>query len=286
MTIQERFVCRVSSAHAGRAVHCGPVPWTGWQNAEIYHDFVVAQPIYRTLNEHLVALAEVASARRLLDLACGTGATTQAALPRIPPDAEIVGVDASEPMVEVARARTLDPRARFVVAAAGSVGETAGAPFDRVLCNAAIWQFPALEPVVEGVRAVTSPGALFVFNVPAERVEREPAPIHSFQVALARALEQRTGRPFPRTPATFDLDALGALFARTGLEIDRRERFVYRARQRELVELMRIPAMTAPLAPDLSWRERLEIVDAAEARVDPEESIEVPWIYVRARVSD
>lgn len=262
------------------------MPWTGWQNAEVYHDFVTAQPIYRRLNQWLVAMAEVETAGRIVDLACGTGATTQAALPLLPPEGEIVGIDASEPMVEVARARTLDPRARFFVGPAGSIAEVTAGPFDRILCNAAIWQFPALEPVIEGIREVSSPGALFVFNVQAERVEGELAPIHPFQVALARALEERTGRPFPKTPATFDREALAASLARAGFALDHHERLVYRARQQELIELMRIPAMTAPLAPGLSWPERLEIVDVAEARVDPREWIEVPWMYFRARLAE
>ncbi|MGH9459393.1 MAG: class I SAM-dependent DNA methyltransferase, partial [Thermoanaerobaculia bacterium] len=258
------------------------VPWQGWQNAEIYHDFVTRHPIYRRLNERLVELAEVEAAHRILDLACGTGATTQAALPRLAPSAEIVGADASEPMVEVARARTLDPRARFVVAAASAVGEIEGAPFDRVLCNAAIWQFPSLEPVADALGSVTAAGAIFVFNVPAERVSDESAPIHPFQVALARAVEERTGRAFSRTPSGFDVPSIRNILERAGFSLETPERFVYRGRQRELVELMRIPAMTAPLAPGLPWPERLEIIDAAEQRVDLDDVVEVPWIYFRA----
>lgn len=258
------------------------MPWRGWQNAEVYHEFVSEHPIYRRLNEHLAGMADLEHARHVLDLGCGTGATASAALARIPPEADLLGIDASEAMVSVAQARTLDPRASFAVLSAASVGQLAPRRFDRVLSNAAVWQFPSIHPVLEGLAAVTVASGSFVFNVPAERVLGEEAPVHPFQVALARELEQRTARPFSRSPTELDPDGLAALLSATGFRLEARERFSYVGTQGELVELMRIPAMTAPLAPDLSWSERVQIVDRTAERIDPNEPVEVPWIYFAA----
>lgn len=261
------------------------MPWTGWQNAEIYHDFVAGPGIYRWLNEQLIDRAELGNAHRILDIGCGTGATARAALARMPRDSEILGIDSSPEMVAVAVSRTLDPRAEFRVLAAGAIDTLPPRSYDRALSNAAVWQFPSMAPVVEGLAAVQRPGGLFVFNVPAERVEGEPSEAHAFQAALARQLEEATGSPLSRSPDSFDTSGFAMLLDRNGFTLEGRERVAYRCPQSELVELMKIPAMTAPMAPDLTWEARIELVERAAARIDPAEIIEVPWVYFSVRLA-
>jgi len=260
-------------------------PWAGWANAEIYDAFVREGSVYRALNEHLAALAEIGDARRVLDLACGGGATAQACLALLPPAGELVGVDASEAMVAVARDRVRDPRARFAVASAAAVERVARGPFDRAVSNAAFWQFPTSRPVLAALGRLLVPGGLLVFNVPAERVRGETAPVHPFQVALAREIEASTGRPFPRTATLVDPERLDRRLGEAGFASERRERFDIRCRQSELMELMEIPAMLQPITPALSEQERLAAVGAARERSDPEQRVSVPWIYFVARRS-
>lgn len=254
-------------------------PWTGWKNAEVYDAFTRSRDIYRRLNEKLVELADVGTARRVLDLACGAGATTLACLSALDRDAEVVGVDASAAMVAVASAGVIDPRARFEVAAAASVHEAVEGPFDRVLCNAAFWQFPSQMDALRSVSHVTLPGSRFVFNVPAERVEGEPSEVHAFQMALARGIESRTGRPLSRTPVTMDPEHLESWFSETGFELEARVRFVYEGPQEELIELMEIPAMIEPITPGLDTREREAVIEEARGKVSVRETVRVPWIY-------
>ncbi|MFD8353262.1 methyltransferase domain-containing protein, partial [Streptomyces coelicoflavus] len=64
-----------------------------------------------------LGLADGGAGGRVLDLGCGTGAST-AALAAAFPAAEIVGVDASAGMLERARAKRWPSRVRFVHAAA------------------------------------------------------------------------------------------------------------------------------------------------------------------------
>jgi ubiquinone/menaquinone biosynthesis C-methylase UbiE len=258
-------------------------PWSGWANAEIYDAFVREYSIYRTLNARLVEVAEIASAHRVLDLACGAGATAEACLAALPATAELVGVDASEAMIGLARGRVTDPRARFEVASAATIEAVARGPFDRAVSNAAFWQFPARPPVLAALGRLLEPGALFVFNVPAERLTGEPSEVHPFQVALARAIEARSGRPFPRTPTTLDPDSLERQLAEAGFDDVRRERFVVRCRQVELMELMEIPAMLDPMTPTLGEADRRDVVAQAQQRTDSEQPVEVPWVYFIAR---
>ncbi len=255
------------------------MPWKSWLNAEIYDRFVRERPIYAWLNRRLVEIADVAAARRVLDLGCGTGATTIACLRILSPRAEIVGIDASREMIEVARANVRDPRARFEVAAAGEVDRLPGT-FDRVVCNAAFWQFPAAGTTLRAVAARTRPGARFVFDVPAERVVGEPAPVHPFQVALLAAIETEIGAVLDAAPSRLDLDALARTAAESRFAIVARERLVYEGRQDELIELMSIPAMIAPLTPGLDDRRREAVIRRAAAAADPRESVTVPWVFV------
>jgi SAM-dependent methyltransferase len=282
-------------------------PWSGWKNAEIYDAFVSQHGIYRALNRRLVELAEVATARRVLDLACGGGATARACLEVLPARGELVGVDGSEAMVRVARARVRDPRARFEVAPAAALERVAPGPFDRAVSNAAFWQFPDRRSVLAALARVTEKGALLVFNVPDEllagsrrgepaggRTARtapgeateeggpEAAQPTPFQVALSRAVEARSGHP-PPAASPFDPDRLADRLTDAGFELAARVPFAYRARQAELMELMAIPAMLHRLAPDLPEPARQSALAEARQRTEPDQQVTIPWTYFVAR---
>src|SRR5687768_6111726 len=66
----------------------------------------------RLLSVEFLRFAGLASANRVLDVGCGTGALTAAILAHTDV-AQVVGIDPSPAFVEAARASTLDPRASF-----------------------------------------------------------------------------------------------------------------------------------------------------------------------------
>ena len=107
------------------------MPWSSWINAEIYDRFVRERRIYDWLNTHLVRLADLRLARRILDVGCGTGATALACLGKMDSGAELVGIDSSEEMIGVARSNALDPRARFEVLPAAAADRLDGT-FDLI----------------------------------------------------------------------------------------------------------------------------------------------------------
>ncbi len=254
------------------------MPWGSWLNAEIYDRFVREHEIYDWLNRRLVDFSRVAEVGRILDLACGTGATTLACLRAMDPRAEIVGIDASEPMIRVARTNVLDPRARFEVLPAAEA-DRLGGEFDRVVCCAAFWQFPFLGPVFRALARCTRPGALLVFNVPAERVRGESTPIHPFQTALLEEIEVETGRRFEARPAVVDPAQLESQAAEHGFARAALERCVYRGRQHELIELMTIPAMIGPLTEGLRQDRREAVLERVRRHADPDLEVIVPWVY-------
>jgi SAM-dependent methyltransferase len=82
--------------------------------------------LFAPFEELLAAAAGARGARRVLDVGCGTGATTLAIARRLGARAACIGVDISEPMIALAGERALRDRssARFLCA------DAEGHPFD------------------------------------------------------------------------------------------------------------------------------------------------------------
>ncbi|HEX2177594.1 MAG TPA: class I SAM-dependent methyltransferase [Nocardioidaceae bacterium] len=105
---------------------------------------------------------------RLLDLGCGTGAST-AALLRVHPRAEVVGVDASGGMVAAARAKPWPPGVRFVHARAEDLStalhrEGIEPGFDGVLAAYLVRNVADRDGVLAAVRDLLAPGGRLVVH--------------------------------------------------------------------------------------------------------------------------
>jgi ubiquinone/menaquinone biosynthesis C-methylase UbiE len=95
---------------------------------------------------------------RVLDLGCGTGAST-AALLAVAPRAEITAVDASAGMLERAAAKTWPGNVSFVHAPAEDLGRTGvRGPFDAVFAAYLVRNLTAPDEVLSGVRGLLRPG--------------------------------------------------------------------------------------------------------------------------------
>jgi len=87
------------------------------EHARSYDKLVAANPGY---HEHLrlsarrMGLRERGAGMRLLDVGCGTGASTAALLDAAPDAAEIIAVDASKEMLAQARTKAWPAKVRFV----------------------------------------------------------------------------------------------------------------------------------------------------------------------------
>lgn len=193
-------------------------------------------------------------------------------------------MDGAPTMVEIARAHVLDSRARFLRSSAGDLSHNLSGRFDRAVCNAALWLFPRPRHALSELREILEPGALFVFNIPAERLEGTTSVPDPFQVELGATLMRHgLGRRQSQELPLFNSTRIELALKRAHFRLERTERYTYRGRQHELIELMRIPAMMARLAPALPEDERSRIVSLAASRCDPAREVEVPWIYFVAR---
>ena len=251
--------------------------WKSPFNASVYDLFTREHGIYRWLNRRLVHHARVHEASRVLDLGCGTGATSRACLRVMHRDAELVAIDAAAPMVEVARHDARDPRIDVRVLAGERVADLPGV-FDCVVSNAALWLVGDLEAVFAGLERCTTPGARVAFNLPGARVPEVESPIHPFQAAFQDELRAE-GAELPAAPP-LPLDRFRRLADDHGFDVVHEDTEVYRARQAELIELMRIPAMLDRAAPHLPARRAEAALGRAASRCDPTRSVAVPWCMV------
>ncbi|WP_028923635.1 class I SAM-dependent methyltransferase [Pseudonocardia acaciae] len=107
---------------------------------------------------------------RLLDLGCGTGAST-AALLDVAPAAEIVAVDASAGMLAAAKAKSWPASVRFVHARAEELADTPGVrgPFDGVLAAYLVRNLPDPDAGLRTIFELLRPGA--------------PVAVHDYSVA-------------------------------------------------------------------------------------------------------
>jgi SAM-dependent methyltransferase len=99
----------------------GGGPWVRMQST--------LDAMFAELESFLVEQVAAAKAEAVIDVGCGTGATTLAMARRLGPGARCVGVDVSEPMVALARQRAADDgaAAEFVLADAARHRFTPGA---------------------------------------------------------------------------------------------------------------------------------------------------------------
>ncbi|GAB7536210.1 class I SAM-dependent methyltransferase [Burkholderia sp. 3C] len=108
----------------------------------------------------LVDAIDAGAKRRVLDIGCGTGATTLAAARRLGADGEAVGVDISAPMIEVARRRAgqLDAAARFIAADA-QTHRFEPASFDLIMSRFGVMFFDDPLFAFTNVRRAAKDGA-------------------------------------------------------------------------------------------------------------------------------
>jgi ubiquinone/menaquinone biosynthesis C-methylase UbiE len=152
---------------------------------EVPSDFDVIAPTYDLLtgmnpgyHRHLRLSAErlrCGSDALILDLCCGTGISTEA-LQTVYPSAEIVGVDASRGMLEVAKKKALLRDVRFVL---GEAMDPRGAglteSFDGILMAYGIRNVPDPDACLLRLRDLLVPGARLA--------------IHEYSVAGSRRSE-------------------------------------------------------------------------------------------------
>jgi ubiquinone/menaquinone biosynthesis C-methylase UbiE len=120
------------------------------------YERVLVEPLFRPWVDHLLERVELTPRDRVLDVACGTGIAARVTMQRLGPKAVVVGVDASEPMLAVARRVAPDIEWRHGHAAALPLNS--GEQFDVVLCQQGLQFFPDKPAAAREMRRALAPG--------------------------------------------------------------------------------------------------------------------------------
>ncbi len=115
-----------------------PDSWGQDDNARRYDAFTREYTIYQETSRDLIALATPRADSAVLDLACGTGATTREILAVLGPDGTVIGVDKSAAMLAAAASSVADPRVTWIHGLAETIGRHLTTPVDAAICNSAI----------------------------------------------------------------------------------------------------------------------------------------------------
>jgi SAM-dependent methyltransferase len=124
--------------------------WNGSAGLAWVAEQALLDTTFARFEELLVARVEAAGASRVLDVGCGAGATTLAIARRLGAGGACVGVDISEPLIQVARARA----ARETAAASFIVADAQTARFEPASFDLIVSRF--------GVMFFEDPVAAFV----------------------------------------------------------------------------------------------------------------------------
>jgi SAM-dependent methyltransferase len=162
----------MSAAHQDQHANQEQVElWNGTAGQAWVEEQQLLDMAFAAFEQELSGWVEARGARDVLDVGCGTGATTLA-IARHQPRARCIGVDVSQPMLAVARERALreGSHARFVHADAQTHAFSPG-EFDAVVSRFGVMFFADPAAAFANLRRATRAGGalrVIVFRSPAE----------------------------------------------------------------------------------------------------------------------
>jgi ubiquinone/menaquinone biosynthesis C-methylase UbiE len=138
---------------------------THWNDfADGYDPIMSSDPAYRKLLSRIVETIPT-TAKRILDLGCGTGALTKLCH-LVHPDARVIGLDPATKMLEEARIRVNRPGVSFEEGSAANLRSFPAGSFDAVISNFALHHLSHDDKRVctHEVWRVLKPGGVFVYG--------------------------------------------------------------------------------------------------------------------------
>jgi len=245
----------------------------GWgkdDNARRYDAFARRFPIYARSSRELIALARPPSDSTVLDLACGTGITTEAILAVLGPAGRVIGVDKSAAMLAVAAETITDPRVAWIQTAAEDVGQHVTEIVDTVVCNSAIWQTD-MAATAAAVRTVVATGSRFVFNVGAGFFDDSDDPNFpddqasptSVMIAIAAQDYGWTSPVNQPRRALLSRASIYGCLGTAGFEVEQVEEFVYEESAASVRAWLSVPIFTEQYLPGLAYEHRMRVLDKA-----------------------
>lgn len=274
--------------------------WAEDDNPRRYDAYAREYPGYRETSRDLIALAlpsadaGIADAA-VLDLACGTGATTREILAVLGPDGRVTGVDKSSAMLEVAASSTTDPRATWIQARAESVDQHVTEPADALICNSAVWQTDFAATAM-AVRAVLRAGGRFAFNVPVDFLgdggshgsrERYPSLLSEMRAIAERDYGWTPANGAPgRVRQRLTQESICRSLAAAGFDVEQVTEVTHQDSAESQRAWLSIPIFTRDRLGGLPYEDRMRVLDKAYERLGPGQAERAQWAVFVARTGD
>ena len=147
----------------------------GWDRAAPSYDAAWQAPL-AVAHGALLARLDVKPGERVLDVACGTGTLARELARIVGTDGEVVAVDLSQAMIDVAASRPGTPAVRYRRMDAQALDFPSGS-FDVVTCCFGLMYLPDPERALAQMRRVLRPGGRLGLAVWGERARCAWAPV-------------------------------------------------------------------------------------------------------------
>jgi SAM-dependent methyltransferase len=272
--------------------------WGEDDNPRRYDAYAREYPGYRETSRDLIALAlpsadaGVADAA-VVDLACGTGATTREILAVLGPDGRVTGIDKSAAMLKVAASSAADPRVTWIQARAENVDQHVTVPADAVICNSAIWQTDFAATAI-AVRAVMKAGGRFAFNVPAGFLddgashgarERYPSLLSEMRAIAERDYGWAPDDGAPgRARQRLTQESICRSLAAAGFDVEQVTEVSHHDSAGSQRAWLSIPIFTRDRLGGLPYEDRMRVLDKAYKRLGPGQAERATWVVFVARI--
>jgi SAM-dependent methyltransferase len=235
-------------------------------------------PSYVVSNRRLVEAADLRPGCTVVDLACGGGATLEAAFARQGEIAAAWAVDWVEAMVAEARRRLAGLPVSFVVAPAESFARhLEGRRVDRVLSNGAFFQFRDPRKVLSEVASVLLPGGRLGFTLPGPSNTLEFLALFH-RLGLTQPLSG--GPPGGQASERLTFQNVGSFLDKEGWRLVAQEAVAVPTSQEAYIRWLSLPVFRRPEWMDWDREELEDKLRQALAQTDLEPK--VSWLLVIA----
>jgi len=215
------------------------------KSGSLYQKYAQEFPQYSETNRKLVEIADIRESDILLDLASGTGLTTQEILKQSPQVDRIYAVDFSVDMMELAQASIHSSKVIFFTVDAHEVDRYIPEKVDVVLCNSSFRQFQNQTTVLKSLYTLLNDQGRFVFNLNQQFFDFEqPEPIQKLIVeTIFSEMEKRGFETHQRLIPKTNKEKLKGLFKKTGFILEQVETIdVWPRTLDDFLSFLKIPA--------------------------------------------
>lgn len=264
--------------------------WDDELNAELYAQFTRDYPFYTDTSRDLASRADLSHARLVVDLCGGTGSTASVLLESLPPQGRVLSLDSAPAMQTIGRHHRNDPRITWVTAEAADIAEHITEPVDAVVCNSAIWKTDT-PAVFTAVKQILRPGGRFVFNIgggftdlsaPRDRGSRRTPSLNDLITAIAVRDYGYVPPDKEQSPPVLPRSVVDEQLTESGLTVLSSQVVTHQNTVAEKRAWLSIPVFARPPG-QLTYQQRMEILQQAYAKVDTTQVRTTRWLVVVAQ---